>query len=169
MSKRLTTYIVWPFAILLVFSISAGCNKKVHYANHLKNTTLKLSHPIKISIDLIEEHQGLHRFKPVFETQKPLTNVQLKWIVEVDQGDKYILYEQDFSREDFSIGKLREVSLQINDSSINHKVVLLVSGIIDGSEFNLSSIYNSSFQKEIDDAKRKLLERSSKSSTPDTL
>lgn len=154
---------VYLFALLIGSSfLWLGCNKKVEYVNHLQHTTLKLAPAVKIKIRALEETRSKLVLKPEFTTHKPLSDIKVTWLLSIDENPGQIIFAQDLSREEFNETSLQEVHVEIQDPSLNHKVVLIAEGKSDGIAFNLTSIYNSLFQKDIEEAKSRLLERSSR-------
>lgn len=154
------------FCTLSVF-LFISCTKKVEYVNHLQHTTLKLAPAVSVKISAISENKNLITLRPVIDTQSKLENIQVKWLLEVEgtqgqQAGHSVIFEQDFSRDHFDESKLQDVNVEVLDPSLNHKVVLIVQGKSNNQDFNLTAIYNSLFQKEIDAAKDKLVERSSR-------
>ncbi|MCO5112891.1 MAG: hypothetical protein M9899_01820 [Bdellovibrionaceae bacterium] len=159
MSRRIDKTLLL-FLITAVFT--SGCTKKVEYVNHLKHTTLKLAPAVRVSIKPLQENKQQIVLRPVFDTQKSLENIKITWLLALEDQPAQVIFEQDLSREPFSESRLQDVHVPVTSTALNHKVVLMVSGKSDGTDFNLTAIYNSLFQKEIDEAKDRLLERSSR-------
>lgn len=159
------------FIGLLILSMGLNaCQRNKPTTDHLKNVTLKLKHPVSVKIEPLSISEKHLVLKPQIKASSELSDIQVQWLLEVNDGTPEVLLSQDFLRgESFSIERLKDVSLEIQNTEQNHKVVLIVSGKSDGKNFSHTAIYNSAFQEDIERAKKELSERSSKYITPDKL
>lgn len=151
------------FRALLVFTLFFtfnGCTKKPT-KDHARFVTLKLAPDVKVSLtEVVNSNQTLI-LKPVILSSGDLSDVKVK-VIQQEEGKSAVnLFNEDFTRHNFTADSLKNIEVQIADENINNKIVLIVSGKLNGKDFNVSAIHNSLFQKEIDDAKLRLQKRSS--------
>ena len=136
-----------------------GCNKKPA-KDHLRNVTLKLAPDVKATLSEVSNSGEELVLHPQIQSNGVLTDVQIKVVQEVENQSGVVISEESFVRHEFKSDSLKDIIIKIPDIAVNNKIVFIVSGKVDGNAFNISAIHNSLFQKEIEDAKIRLQERS---------
>ena len=125
---------------------------------HSRHITSKTQPTLKIHM----RRQGSENsFKMIAEViaENPIDSIKSHWFLISPQNERQIINTQKTEKIGLNHIEITSDSIEIESAHGNFKIVLLVNGRTSKTPFNKSTIFNTSFQEELEEEKRKLILR----------